>query len=244
MHWSLSRTRRAFLFLLGGILAKLGIACNSRNGSKDEPLSAADILNRMATAYANCRTYQDSGCVTTVFMNADGQRIDKRPFSTAFVRPGRFRFAFKSSHDGRTWHRLIVWADGPNVRTWWDIQPEVKVQSSLAMALAGATGVSGASAHTISALLMPESISGRRLTDLTELKRLADSQFAGADCFRIQGRFVVNVEPAQRERLRQEMMKVTGREPESSTSGPTTLSIDKSRFLLVQIKEQTQFDSF
>lgn len=242
MHWSSSITRRVLLFLTGGLFAQFGFAHTSASEADEEALSAAEILERMARSYANCKTYQDSGCVTTAFIKADGERIDNKPFSTAFIRPTRFRFEFKSSFDGTNWHRLIVWADGPDVRTWWHIRPEVKQQPSLHLGLAGATGVSGASAHTIPALLMPESIGGRRLTDLTELKRLEDAQLGGVECFRIQG--AINVHPADLERQRREVMKVTGKDLGTSDRGPKTLWIDKSRFLLLQIEEQTQFDSF
>jgi hypothetical protein len=233
-----------FLFLFGGTLAKIGIACASRSRAEDESLSAGEILERLARTYANCETYQDGGCVTTLFINANGKRLDKKPFSTAFIRPDKFRFEFKSSFNGQDWHRYMVWADGDDVRSWWHLQPEAKQPPSLDLALAAATGVSGSSAHTIPALLMSGSIGGRRLTDLTELERLTDSRLNGVDCFRIQGRFVVNAEPEEVERRRRVVSQVTGREPEASTSGPRTLWIDKSRLLLLQMEEQTQFDSF
>ncbi len=55
------------------------------------------------------------------------------------------------------------------------------------MALAGATGVSGGSAHTIPALLLPSEEKGWRLTDLTNVTRLGDSKLDNVDCFRIEG---------------------------------------------------------
>jgi hypothetical protein len=242
MDWP-SITRRLFLFLTGGLFVKFGLG-HATIEADDQALTAGEILERMATTYAKCKTYQDSGCVTTIFIQGDGQRTDKKPFSTTYVRPARFRFEFKSSFDGDTWHRYIVWADGGDARTWWDIRPGVSQQPSLSLGLAGATGVSGGSAHTVPALLMPDSIGGRRLTDLTQLKRLEDAKFDGVDCFRIQGRLLIEVGPAERERRRQEVMKVTGRDLGTPVRGPATLWIDRSTFLLRRIDEQTQFDDF
>ena len=116
MNWS-SISRRCFLFMTGGLFAKLGLD-HAAVEADDRVLSAGEILERMATAYAKCKTYQDSGCVMTIFVRNDGEHTDRKPFSTAFVRPTRFRFEFKSSHDGQKWHRYIVWADGADVRTW------------------------------------------------------------------------------------------------------------------------------
>src|SRR5262245_40637691 len=94
-----SITRRVFLFLTGGFFAKFALG-HTRIEADDQGLSAEEILERMATTYAKCKTYQDSGCVTTTFFYADRQHTHKKPFSTAFVRPGQFRFEFKSTHDG------------------------------------------------------------------------------------------------------------------------------------------------
>jgi outer membrane lipoprotein-sorting protein len=243
MSLSYSITRRLFLFLTGGVLAKFGLEQTAVSEAGEKDLSAAEILEQMAKVYAKCKTYQDTGCVTIVFTIADGQHTDKRPFSTAFVRPDRFRFEFKSSFDGSKWQRYIVWAEGKDVRTWWDIQPGVEKQSSLSMGLAGPTGVSGGSAHTIPVLLMPDSIGGERLTDLAELKRLEDAKLGGVDCYRIKGKSVIKVDPGERERLRKEVKKVTGKGATTSKRGPETLWIDKSSFLLRRIDAEYQLGS-
>jgi hypothetical protein len=243
MNWP-SMTRRFFLFLTGGLFAKFSLGRASAIKADDQCLSADEILERMAKVYANCESYQDSGCVTTVFVHADGQRTDQRPFSTAFVRSGRFRFEFQSYFHGHRWDRYIVWANGADVRRWWDIQPGVSQEQSLSLALAAATGVSGSSAHTVPALLMPDSIGGRRLTDLTQLELLGEAMLGEVECLRIQGKLLMNIDPAERERRRQQIMKVTGKDMGTPERGPETLWIDKATFLLRRIDVQTQFESF
>ena len=104
--------------------------------------------------------------------------------------------------------------------------------------------MSGGSAHTVPALLMPDSISGRRLTDLTQLLRLEDAKLDGVDCFRIQGSMHIEIDSAELERRRQLTLRMTGRDLPNSISGPETLWIDKSTFSLRRLDKQTQFDDF
>jgi hypothetical protein len=88
---------------------------------------------------------------------------------------------------------------------------------------------------------MPDSIGGRRLTDLTRLRRLEDAKLDGVDCFRIQGSMHIEIDPGELERRRQ---LATGRDLPNSIGGPETLWIDKSAFLLHRLDNQTQFDDF
>ncbi len=158
---------------------------------KQESLTAQEILQRMAKVYASCRSYHDSGVVSTVTITARGQRTEKKPFTTAFVRPDRFRFEYTERIGNDLASHFIVWRKGDDVRTWWNVMPNMPPPQSLEMALAGATGVSGGSAHYIPAMLIPNEISGYYLTDLTGTRRLQNAKLGGVECFRIQGRPVV-----------------------------------------------------
>jgi outer membrane lipoprotein-sorting protein len=184
---------------------------------KPEAFKAEDVLGRMAKAYAACKSYQDSGNVKTVFVWADRNRTVEKPFTTAFVRPDRFRFEYKEKEGGGPERRHIVWRKGKEVQTWWDVQPGVEKPESLEIALAGATGVSGMSAHTVPALLLPKEVGGRRLTDITEAKRIDDAKLDKVDCFCIEGKFGGN---------------------------PITLWIDQKTFLVRRIDAQQKFDDF
>ncbi len=186
---------------------------------KQESLTAQQILQRMGRVYANCKSYSDSGVVSTVFTSAKGKRTVKKPFTTAFIRPDRFRFEYtERKSDNRTYH-YIVWRKGKAVRTWWDVHdPAVELPQSLDLALAGATGVSGGSAHSIPAMLLPMEVSGSRLTNLRETHRLPNAKLSGVECFRIEGR--------------------------KSLSGPIVLWIDTRTLLLRRIYEQTDFGDF
>lgn len=223
-----SSTRRGWLLFAGGALLKRAQAAEG-----PEP-SARQILDRMAAAYARCRTYQDSGRVTRVFVSAGGRREDTMPFATAFIRPSSFRFEFFSGD-----RRFLAVTDGSATRTWWDVQPGVKDAPSLDLALAGATGISGGAAHTVPVLLMPERISGRRLADLVELQRLDDASLDGIDCFRVQGELRSDRDAAKQDEIRQQVLKVTGRDLGIWKMAPEVLWIDKTSLLLRRIERLT-----
>jgi outer membrane lipoprotein-sorting protein len=192
-----------------------------RPASADEPepqaLKAQEVLDRMAKAYAGCKSYHDSGVVTTVFVRAAGNFTEEKPFTTAFVRPDRFRFEYIDKGRGGDERRYIVWRKGKEVQTWWDLRPGVEKPKSLGLALAGATGVSAGSAHVVPALLLPKEVGGRRLTDIREATRVEDAKLGKTMCFCIEGKY---------------------------GDSPTTLWIDQKTSLVRRIDEQTKFDNF
>ena len=116
----------------------------------------------------------------------------KRPFSTRFVRPNLYRYEFSErkgdGEDERT--RYVIWSDAAPERSkhWWTIQPEIK-EDSLAISIAGATGVSGGSAVTIPALLMPDAIGANILAALKDLKPAVEEVVDGVACVKIEGNF-------------------------------------------------------
>lgn len=209
--------RAVFALAVGGLVA---IVTGLPPAHADEPppdgLQALDVLDRTAKVYAGCKSYRDTGVVTIVFVAATGDRTDERPFETTFVRPDRFRFEYTRNRRARG-DRYIVWRKGEEVRTWWDVKPGVERPESLELALAAATGVSGGSAHTIPALLLPQEVGGGRLTDLKEARRAEDASLDGVECFRIEGTY---------------------------GGHPVTVWIDKKSFLVRRISSTTQFDDF
>ncbi|MFM8175195.1 MAG: hypothetical protein ACKN81_16750, partial [Pirellulaceae bacterium] len=151
-------------------------------------LKAQDVLDLMAKVYANCKAYQDTGVVTTVFIGANGNHTVEKPFTTAFVRPDRFRFEYVEKETGGQARRYIVWRKGKAVQTWWDVKPGVENPGSLELALGAATGVSGGSAHKVPSMLLPKEVGGWRLTNITEAERIDDAKLEKVDCFRIEGK--------------------------------------------------------
>lgn len=187
---------------------------------KTEGSNATEIIMQLENVYKTCESYSDSGIVKTVFFTNDDKRIDEKPFTTAFIRPDQFRFEYSSKFPipGSESMRHIVWANGEDVRTWWDIKPGAKQMPSLGMAIAAATGVSSGSALTIPRLLMPEVIEAWSVTNLQQTNRIDDAVLDGVDCYRVQGK--------------------------DKSSRITTLWISKKTYLIHRIDESHQFTDF
>jgi outer membrane lipoprotein-sorting protein len=183
--------------------------------AKPAELSAQQIVERMAKAYSDCKSYRDSGIVETLFVEAVGNRTVKKPFTTAFVRPDRFRFEYKETL-GNQEMRFIAWSNAKEVQTWWDVKPGIEKAQSLVLALGGAAGVSGNASLNIPQLLLPDKMGWRRLA-LTEPKRAEDGKLDKVECFRVEGKYGGN---------------------------PITVWMDKKSYLVRRIDEQAAFDNF
>lgn len=158
-------------------------------GTSKEELTAKDIVTRMTNMYAGAKWYRDSGAVQTQGQEAgrDEGFDEEVRFTTAFVRPDRFRFEYKIMVNGQEF-REIIWRNGKDVQTWWNLPLGIEKQSSLGMAIAQATGVSGGSAHTVPHLLLPNEVVEWRRKDMWDLERIEDAYIGEVECFRVNGR--------------------------------------------------------
>lgn len=226
--------RTMFVVVWAACLLLLGSAVPlvAQDDTPQDSDTAESILENMEQMYANCTSYYDSGIVTTLIIQEAGERTVEKPFTTAFVRPDRFRFEYvEQLEDGRE-SRYIVWENGPLVQVWWSIGPAEfldMVDSSLSFALAGGTGISGGSAHTVPTLLLPDEIGGWRLMDMTEAKRIEDAKLDESGC-----------EVAEASEQGDDCYRIQGQQADS----PMTLWIEKTTLLVRRIDKQHQFDDF
>ena len=146
------------------------------------------LIAGMLKLYAECRSYKDDGEVVVAYLNEDGSQRggDRRPFTTMFVRPVKFRFEFKDE-SGHYGSRYVIWADGGEVRSWWTNRPTVEVWPSIGHAVGTATGVSGGSASVIAGLLLSGG-RGKGPQSLQELRTVGVEAVGGVSCWRIEGR--------------------------------------------------------
>ena len=150
-------------------------------------MTAGQVLHPCRQVYAACKSYRDSGVVATLCIQTTGKRTVEQPFSTAFVRPDRFRFEYSEKIGDVKKDRYLIWRPREEVRTWWDFTPGVEKPASLHLALAAATGVSGGANGSRPAHFGSDR-GGVEIRDLQRLKRLEDAKLGQADCFRVQGR--------------------------------------------------------
>ena len=166
------------------VMASLGCCLSTTLLASAENPRPQELLAHMAEVYAGCRSYRDAGTVKMVPGTNMPVPIEEQIFRTAFVRPDRFRFEFENAvHRARN----IVWRNGSEVRAWWAFSWYPESPESIGDAIAGATGISSGAAHTVPQLLMPDEVSGWKLTELTRVSLLPDAQLAGHACFRVQG---------------------------------------------------------
>ena len=171
----------------GITVAALAFVSLSAAGPEAQPV-AADLVRAMQKLYGECQSYRDQGVVEVDYLNEDGSRRsgDRRPFSTAFIRPDRFRFEFKDESGGYG-DLYVIWADGQAVRSWWTNRPQVESWPSIADAVDAATGVSGGSAHLMASLLLPE-VGGVGPASLSDIRIVADEVIGSRACWRLEGR--------------------------------------------------------
>jgi outer membrane lipoprotein-sorting protein len=214
------------------VVVTLGCDISTRNQLNKNPttklepsnteLSAQDILENMARAYAECDSYRDEGVVSTIFFERFRRRTVDKPFETLFVRPNLLRFEFLSKSNSwfRGMDKYVVWADGTKIRSWWSIKPTVEEFKSIGNSLAGPTGISGGSAATIPAMLIPGMNWKVPLKRLIDAKLLGEEQVGRASCF------VIDATTAQFPDRR------------------ITIWIDEQTFLLLKLFETNEFETF
>lgn len=175
------------------------VVCSAPGAARGaEPASATptptgeEILQRSAAVYAQATSYQDTGEVTTRFFprNRDPHETVST-FSTAFTRPGRFRFEFRNRFDERQpdWNRYVIWQADAEVQAWWSLRPNEAPPENLALGLARAAGVSSGSSYRIPGQLQPDVINGRPfLARLRRVTLLGVERLDMIQAYKIQGR--------------------------------------------------------
>ena len=73
----------------------------------------------------------------TVFFQTDRNWTTTKPFATAFVRPNRFRYQYEVKDSEGESPIYIIWANGNEVQTWWDVNPGIQKKRNLESAVAG-----------------------------------------------------------------------------------------------------------
>jgi hypothetical protein len=153
-------------------------------------VDAVSLLSRVASGYATMSSYSDDGIVLQT--SEGSNETHKTEFVTIFRRPSMFRFKFSSPHPYPPLSHVITshicGSDGSKAYVWtkaYDRPSKTEVKETLSMAVASVTGISGGSAHTIGALLIPE-IGGFRFQDLERPSAIREEMFEGALCVVIQ----------------------------------------------------------
>jgi hypothetical protein len=144
------------------------------------------------SSYAAMTAYSDAGTVTR--LSDESGAPFQTHFSTLFKKPSFFRFEFSRPHPYPPLRHIItrhaIGFDGCATysMTRNHEQPtEERAKASLGQAVAGATGISSGSAHTIGRLLIPD-VTGLSILDLTDAQLNDDVALNGVACYSITAR--------------------------------------------------------
>lgn len=146
------------------------------------------IYARVREVYRNAKTYVDQGEVWTAYRGLFSN-TEIKTFGTAFVRGGGFRFGYQDHFFDRlpsaSSHEYVIWQDGPLIKRWWTIKPQVEVKGNLAEALGTAAGVSSLSSTEIPGLLLPEVSVGRLSGAVAKVALLGSQRVDGIEAYRL-----------------------------------------------------------
>lgn len=108
-------------------------------------IDADKLLNKVLELYQSCSSYSDVGEASSPVMGS-------LRFKTYFCRPSKFRFEWSRAEPGDS-NMDVVISENDTMATYFD--RESTEHMSLALAIAGATGVSLGAAPSVAHLLMP-----------------------------------------------------------------------------------------
>jgi len=184
-----------------------------------DQFSPAEILRRARWVYASCLAYQDRGEVVTRIAPVEQKGLvdaGRMPFSTAFVRPDRFRFEWAEAEAGpeNEWQRALILWNAEGVRSSWSLGAAVESHATVHDPLHAHTGVSHCAALTVPTLLIPGGMGRDPLADDGVTVR-GRAHVGDRDCFELR---------------------------KSHELGTSALWIDCAAFLLRRIVETDELD--
>ena len=175
-------TSLAYILLLCSLLA-----FPMANTAIANDLTAEEILSRMKKVYANARTYQDKGLVKVVIRFPEKTHTVKKPFTTAFIRPDRFRYEYKEIKSLVTTSKFVAYLNGQDLNVYWDLDEGASQIETIGDALAAAAGISAGSARTVPTMLLPNKSRFRNaILFFSSPKRAVDEVIDGVNCYQIE----------------------------------------------------------
>jgi hypothetical protein len=156
-------------------------------GEAPNDAHAAEVMRQVVAAYHSLSTYGDKG-TSIIHLASVDYRVD---FETLFKRPGRLRFAWTVEYSETPGHKQsgLIWSDGPTAWASYSVNGnKLEPKKDLGLAIAGATGASWGSAHTIPTLLTDQ-VGLVRLDELKRLRMMGNETVGGVDCLVLIGYF-------------------------------------------------------
>lgn len=155
----------------------------------DGEAAATELWGKVLAVYAAGSSYLDEGSVIDVMPDSVGtERFIKERFSTAFVRPGQFRFEYRSQLAHKSGF-YVVYKNNQEVRTWAGLALS---ENDLSSALCGANGVSYGAALRIPQILLPQEIRGSGIHEMKRINTVGEENCGDHACLKISGYWRTN----------------------------------------------------
>ena len=152
----------------------------------DEP-EARRIVDAMAATYANATTYRDTGESFHDVMTIHGGQMNRFRFTTAFLRPDSFRFAWVVRFGDDPPIPAIAWSSGGAARLRIANENPQEYASAGRVATA-AVQPSAGDASRVPRLLMPDEATGPSLVeDLYAFRMVGEEDVDGHRCHIVRG---------------------------------------------------------
>jgi hypothetical protein len=168
---------------------KLSLEQFCRGNLPGTPMDAVDVLRNMVSLYAAFDSYRDTGFVTATISKSGV--VHRTAFSTLYKQPSLFRFTFFRPHPHPPLAHIMTehaagfdGIEGYILRKRPEDLRAVRTVTSLELAIAGATGISSGSAHTIGRLLLPN-VEGLSVLGLINPRFNPDLDIEGIVCYSI-----------------------------------------------------------
>ncbi len=149
--------------------------------------TASEILDKVSSVYAGCKSYADEGTSNTEVV---GNRGRHSYFRTSFVRPSttfRFQLWFNSDKPDRTtpW---VVWRSGDEIKSQGIPSSAGVLHQRFDTALSRMAAFSAGSSLTVPQLLLPDAFRASQLFSLIDNPAVAgEEKIDGRQAFRIEG---------------------------------------------------------
>jgi len=162
------------------VIPLLVLLCESVYSQQQPAMSGREILDRVISTYASCRSYVDEGETTakrSSFSRTAG-------FSTKFVRSTGFRYELQSEMFGG---RFVIWKEAESEKYWSSIGGEQELP--LEEGLSKVNFFSAGSSVLISTLLLPQSFASvGPLEALDDPQRTDTEKINGRQAFIVEGK--------------------------------------------------------
>jgi hypothetical protein len=156
--------------------------CFAKNNP--DTLSADSVIHLSEIAYANLKTYTDSGKLIQTFLTAIPRKTAVI-FKTAYINTGNINFECYTVGNSNSLYTIN--RTDNLIKTWWGLLNKTDTPPSMSLALASAAGASGSSSAIVPELLLSAEFKNNFYRRISKRVLAGQEPVNGNDCYKITG---------------------------------------------------------